>query len=42
VAADFNDVIDEYRDALRLYVKGDPEPVIAFFSQRDDVTLAHP
>jgi ketosteroid isomerase-like protein len=42
VVADFNEVIDEYREALRRYVKGDPEPVIAFFSQRDDVTLAHP
>jgi ketosteroid isomerase-like protein len=42
VAADFNEVIDEYRVALGRYVKGDPEPVIAFFSERDDVTLAHP
>lgn len=42
MVADFNEVIDEYREALRLYVKGEPEPVIAFFSQRDDVTLAHP
>jgi hypothetical protein len=41
VVADFDEAIDEYREALRLYVKGDPEPVIAFFSSRDDVTLAH-
>jgi ketosteroid isomerase-like protein len=42
VVADFNEVIDEYRDALRRYVEGDPEPVIVFFSPRDDVTLASP
>lgn len=37
-----NDVIEGYREALRVYVKGDPEPVAGFFSQREDVTLANP
>jgi ketosteroid isomerase-like protein len=37
-----NDVIEGYREALRIYVRGDPEPALGFFSQRDDVTLANP
>lgn len=37
-----NDAIEAYREALRLYVQGDPEPVAAFFSQREDVSLANP
>ena len=35
-------VIDAFREALRSYVKGDPEPALSFFSSRDDVTLANP
>jgi ketosteroid isomerase-like protein len=38
----FNAAIEAVRDALRQYVKGDPEPALAFFSDRDDVTLANP
>ena len=37
-----NDVIAEFREALRVYVKGDPEPAMSFFSDREDVTLANP
>ncbi len=37
-----DDAIEGYREALRVYVKGDPEPVAGFFSQREDVTLANP
>jgi ketosteroid isomerase-like protein len=40
--ADLNDVIEAYREALIMFVKGDPEPVARFFSTRDDVTLANP
>ena len=39
---DLNDVIEGFREALRDYVKGDPEPAMSFFSERDDVTLANP
>ncbi len=38
----FNDAVEGYRQALHPYVKGDPGPVTAFFSRRDDVTLANP
>ena len=37
-----NDVIAEFREALRVYVKGDPEPAMSFFSDWEDVTLANP
>jgi ketosteroid isomerase-like protein len=39
---DLNDVIEGYREALRIYVRGDPEPALGFFSPNDDVTLANP
>ena len=38
----FDDAVEAYRQALRPYVKGNPGPVTAFFSRRDDVTLANP
>lgn len=38
----FADAIEAYRAALEQYVAGDPEPVMEFFSQREDVTLANP
>ena len=39
---DLTEVVEAFRDALRLYVTGNPEPVISFFSNQDDVTLANP
>ena len=39
---DLNDVIAGFREALRDYVKGDPEPAMSFFSDWDDVILANP
>jgi ketosteroid isomerase-like protein len=39
---DFDGFIDEYRSALQAMVSGDPAPVLALFSSRDDVTLANP
>jgi ketosteroid isomerase-like protein len=39
---DLNDVLAGFREALRDYVKGDPEPAMSFFSEWDDVTLANP
>jgi uncharacterized protein (TIGR02246 family) len=35
-------VIEAYRQALRAYAKGDPEPVLAQWSMSDDATLANP
>lgn len=37
-----NEIIEGYRNALRSYVTGDPEPVLSFFSHEDGVTLANP
>ena len=39
---DLNDAIEAYRQALPAFLHGDPEPVLALFSRRDDVTLANP
>lgn len=39
---ELNDTIGAFREALRVYVKGDGEPALRFFSTRDDVTLANP
>lgn len=39
---DFERRIDEFREALRVYVRGDAGPVAQLFSTRDDVTLANP
>lgn len=38
----FDAAVEAYRQALEPYLKGDPRPVTAFFSRRDDVTLANP
>ena len=34
--------IDRYHEALDAFVKGDPEPVMALFSRREEATLANP
>lgn len=39
---DLNGVIEGFREALRVYVRGDAKPVASFFSSREDVTLANP
>ena len=39
---ELNAVIEAYREALRAYVKGDPEPVLTLWSDGDDATLANP
>ena len=39
---DFDDAVEAYRAALDALLKGDPRPVMEFFSRRDDVTLANP
>lgn len=39
---DFDGAIEAYREALEAFVTGDPRPVTALFSRRDDVTLANP
>jgi ketosteroid isomerase-like protein len=40
--SDFDRAVEAYRHALEPYLTGDPKPVTAFFSRRDDVTLANP
>ena len=39
---ELNDTIEAFREALRVYVKGDGEPALSFFSTAEDVTLANP
>ena len=40
--SDFDGAVEAYRQALDAFLKGDPKPATAFFSRRDDVTLANP
>jgi ketosteroid isomerase-like protein len=40
--SDFDGAVEAFRQALEPYLKGDPEPVTALVSRRDDVTLANP
>ena len=35
-------IIEAYRDALRAYVQGDPDPVLTLWSEAEDATLANP
>jgi ketosteroid isomerase-like protein len=39
---DFDAVVEESHRALGEFVKGDPEPLKALYSHRDDVSLANP
>ena len=39
---DFDGAVEAFRKALTRYVTGDPQPVLALFSRREDVTLANP
>jgi ketosteroid isomerase-like protein len=39
---ELNDAIEAYRRALPAFLHGDPEPILALYSRRDDVTLANP
>lgn len=41
-ASDFDDVIEQYHQALDDIVKGNPEGYKRVYSHRDDVTLANP
>jgi ketosteroid isomerase-like protein len=41
-ADDLDAVIEKSHEALDAFTKGDPAPLQALFSQRDDVTLANP
>ena len=38
----FNQIVEESHRALAAFVTGDPEPLKALFSRRDDITLANP
>src|SRR5690349_9712232 len=39
---DLNQLIEQYHRALSEFMTGDPQPAVAFFSRRDDITLANP
>ena len=39
---DLGGVVEQYHRAVDAFSRGDPEPVKAVFSHRDDVTLANP
>jgi ketosteroid isomerase-like protein len=39
---DLDQLIERYHSALSEFMTGNPEPAVAFFSHRDDVTLANP
>ena len=39
---DFEGTVEAFRQALELYMAGDPDSVMALYSRRDDVTLANP
>src|SRR5437867_9587208 len=41
-AEELDSVIEEFRQAVRAFAKGDPEPVKELFSHAEDVTLANP
>ncbi len=41
-ARGLDELVEDYRRAARAFAKGDPEPVKAIFSHRDDVVLANP
>ena len=37
---DFDEMVEQYHQAMEEFTKANPKPVIALFSQRDDVTIA--
>ena len=39
---DLDQLIERYHSALSEFMTGNPQPAVAFFSRRDDVTLANP
>ena len=39
---DLDEVIERCQLALREFIKGNPQPMQAMFSHREDVTLANP
>jgi ketosteroid isomerase-like protein len=41
-AEDFEAVLEQFRLAGNVFMKGDPKPVQELFSHREDVTLANP
>jgi ketosteroid isomerase-like protein len=42
VPDDLAAVVDAYHEALDVFMAGDPEPVAALWSRREDTTLANP
>jgi ketosteroid isomerase-like protein len=42
MTADLDQLIEEYHRALGEFMTGNSEPAVAFYSRRDDITLANP
>lgn len=42
VSGELDEVIEQFRRAQEAFCRGDAEPLKAFFSRRDDVTLGNP
>ena len=42
VTGDFDQVVEQYHRALGEFMKGDCEPAMRLFSEREDVTLGNP
>lgn len=40
--ADFDQLIERYHAALDVFMTGNSQPAVTFFSRRDDITLANP
>ena len=40
--SDFDATVETYRQAVSVFLAGDPAPVLELFSRREDVTLANP
>lgn len=39
---DLDQLVERYHSALSEFMTGNPQPAVALFSQRDDITLANP
>jgi hypothetical protein len=42
MTGDLDQLIERYHGALSEFMTGNPQPAVAFFSRRDDITLANP
>ncbi len=40
--SDFDKVVEQYHRTMEEFYKGNPKPIVAMFSHREDITLANP